>query len=45
MGKRLVYLFLILRPMDQDTLEQLLERLKSLEEHRGGDDETVQYRC
>ena len=44
MGKRLVYLFLILRPMDQDTLEQLLERLKSLEEHHGGHDETLECR-
>ena len=46
MSKRLVYLFLVLRPRDQETLEQVLEELKRLErQSTGGCDEQAEPSC
>ena len=46
MSKRLVYLFLVLRPRDQETLERVLEDLRRLEEQsRGGCDEQAEPSC
>ena len=46
MSKWLVYLFLVLRPRDQETLERVLEELKQLEaQHNGGCDEQAEPSC
>ena len=38
MSGRLIYLFVILRPGDADALERLMDELKELDEHPGGED-------
>ena len=43
MSKRLVYLCVVLRPMDREALDRLLEQLAELRQHRNGDDETPDY--
>ena len=37
MSKRLVYLCVVLRPMDRETLQQLLEQLAELRQRQHGD--------
>ena len=46
MSKRLVYLCLVLRPSDKETLERVLEELKQLEaQNTGGCDEPAEPSC
>ena len=40
MSTRLIYLFLILRPTDQEALERVMKQLTELERTQGGCDET-----
>lgn len=44
MSQRVVYLFVVLRPMDEETLSQLLEQLEGFEQQQGGYNGTADER-
>lgn len=45
MGKPLIYLFLIVRPGEEDALKRLLEELDALKHNTGGSDDSDEPSC